>query len=303
MPEYDEREDRVATAIANYRPAVVSEEVARFARTVVLEVLPNNIERAKALLWAAARLGAFGVSVGLELDPKVLFHPSVIERFIVVEAQTMSSPVRRTLRTNLRHVALRVAPSLQPRPAPLSRERSKSPYSESEVAAHLQLADAQPTTARALRLSGLICLGAGAGLMGADLRHVRGRHVVSRSGGVVVDVKGARPRVVPVLSRYHERLMAAAAFAGDGYVIGGRNPDRRNVTNTLVASLAGGIDLPALDTGRLRATWLAVVADSVGLATFMAAAGITCSQRLGDIVATLDVTDEAAAVALLGGAR
>ena len=293
----------MATTIANYRPAASSAEVACFARAVVARAAPANSERAKALLWATTRLGAFGVSVGLALDPQVLLHPSVIERFIVVEAPTMSSAVRRTVRTNLRHVALRVAPSLQPRSMPLPRERSKSPYSEPELAAYLALADAQPTTARALRASGLICLGAGAGLMGKDLRHVRGHHVVSRSGGVVVEVKGARPRAVPVLSRYHERLVAAATFAKDGYVIGGKNPDRRNVTSTLVASLAGGIDLAPLDTGRLRATWLATVADQLGLATFMAAAGITCSQRLGDVIATLKVADEKSAVQLLGGAR
>jgi hypothetical protein len=35
----------------------------------------------------------------------------------------------------------------------------------------------------------------------------------------------------------------------------------------------------------------------------MAAAGITCSQRLGDLITTLDITGEAQAVALLGGTR
>ena len=37
--------------------------------------------------------------------------------------------------------------------------------------------------------------------------------------------------------------------------------------------------LSRLDTGRLRATWLAGCADLLGLATFMHAAGISCSQR------------------------
>ena len=35
----------------------------------------------------------------------------------------------------------------------------------------------------------------------------------------------------------------------------------------------------------------------------MDTAGITCSQRLGDLVAMVDAADEAAAVALLGAAR
>jgi len=45
------------------------------------------------------------------------------------------------------------------------------------------------------------------------------------------------------------------------------------------------------------------VADLLGIATFLAAAGITCSQRLGDLVATLPLADETAAVVLLGAGR
>jgi len=75
------------------------------------------------------------------------------------------------------------------------------------------------------------------------------------------------------------------------------------VTTPLIRSLAGGTGLPRLDTSRLRATWLRDCAERLGLATFMHAAGITCSQRLGDQIAALDPADEASAVALLGGTR
>jgi len=73
------------------------------------------------------------------------------------------------------------------------------------------------------------------------------------------------------------------------------------VTTPLLRSLAGGTGLPRLDTSRLRATWLADCAGQIGLATFMHAAGITCSQRLGDLLATLEPAGEAQAVRLLGG--
>jgi hypothetical protein len=106
-----------------------------------------------------------------------------------------------------------------------------------------------------------------------------------------------------VLSRYHERLDAAARFAGAGYVVGGDSAQRHNVTTPLVSSLAGGLHLSRLDTGRLRSTWLGECARAIGLAGFMTAAGISCSQRLGDIVATLEVPREEALVALLGGSR
>ncbi len=152
-----------------------------------------------------------------------------------------------------------------------------------------------------MRAAALVCLGAGAGLIRSDLRQARGADVTRRSGGVLVQVRGRRPRVVPVLARYHARLLEAAAFAGQCLLTGGTDPERGNITNPVAASLAGGTGLPRLDTSRLRATWLAEAAELIGLATFMAAAGISCSQRLGDITAALQPGDEAAAVALLGG--
>jgi hypothetical protein len=109
--------------------------------------------------------------------------------------------------------------------------------------------------------------------------------------------------VVPVLSRYHDALLASAEFAGTRLITGGRDPGRRNVTTPLISALAGGADLPRLDTGRLRATWLADCAGLLGLATFMHAAGITCSQRLGDLLASLEPAGEQDAIRLLGAAR
>ena len=273
-----------------------------FARQVVPLAAPGGRERAKNLLWAAARLADYAISLGLEPVPDVLLHPSVIERFARC-APGLSPVARRTLRTNLRFVARRVVPQLLPADVPLPRERAKAPYSAAEIAGYLALADAQPTVSRQMRAAGLVCLGAGAGLIRADLRAVRGSDVACRSGGVIVALRGARPRTVPVLARYHGRLLAAARFAGSGLVCGGADPGRRNITTPLTRSLSGGAGLPRLDTSRLRATWLADVAGLIGLATFMHAAGITCSQRLGDLLAALEPADEATAVALLGATR
>ncbi len=289
-------------AIARYSPESTNPEVAAFARALVERAGPKSVGRAKALLFAAARLGSFAASVGLELRSEVVLCDSVIERFIIVRTPHLSPAMRRTLRSNLRALASALGEHHSPAPVPLPRERAKAPYSPAEIEAYLALAKAQPTPARRMRLSGLIALGAGAGLMGADLRGVCGTDVVARSGGVVVKVKGGRARVVPVLARYHHALAASARFAGTRYVTGGFSPSRRNVTAGLVASVAGGSDLPALDTGRLRVTWLVTCAEMLGLGAFMDAAGITCSQRLGDLVAHLPRVEEGRAVSLLGAA-
>ena len=207
------------------------------------------------------------------------------------------------MRANLRFIGRRVVPQLYPADLPLPRERAKQPYGPAQIDGYLALADAQPTAERRMRAAGLVCLGAGAGLIRADLREVRGTDVACRSGGVLVIVRGARPRTVPVLARYHPRLLAAAASAGNALICGGADPGRRNITNPLIRALDGGGGLPRLDTSRLRATWLRDCAELLGLATFMRAAGISCSQRLGDLVAGLEPAGEAGAVRLLGARR
>jgi integrase len=294
--------DLVAGYIARWRPWSVPPPAVAFARDVVAAAAPGGQERAKNLLWAAAKLADYAIGLGLDPVPEVLLHPSVIERFARC-APGLSGVARRTLRTNLRFIARRVVPALYPQDAALPRERAKQPYSAAEIAGFLALADAQPAASRRMRAAGLVCLGAGAGLIRGDLRAVRGTDVICRSGGVIVAVRGARPRAVPVLSRYHDRLLAAARFAGTAPVCGGADPGRRNITTPLTRSLSGGTGLPRLDTSRLRATWLTDVAELLGLATFMHAAGITCSQRLGDLLAALDPADEATAVALPGATR
>ena len=152
-----------------------------------------------------------------------------------------------------------------------------------------------------MRAAGLVCLGASAGLIRGGLRDVRGTGVACRSGGVIVRVR--RARVVPVLAGYHAPLLAAARATGNGLICGGADPGRRNITNPLITALDGGGGLPRLDTSRLRATWLRDAAELLGLATFMHAAGISCSQRLGDLVAGLEPASEAGAVRLLGAVR
>ena len=293
-------ETGIAGYIAGWQPSSVSPQAAEFARVVVAAAEPGGRERAKNLLWAAGRLADWAIGRGLDLVPEVLLHSSVIERF-TAHAPGLTGVTRRTLRANLRFLARQVVPALAPADAPLPREHAKAPYTPTQIDGYLTLAAAQPAAARRMRAAGLVCLGAGAGLIRADLRGVAGSDITRRPDGVIVQVRGARPRAVPVLARYHQPLLAAAAFAGAGLVTGGADPARRNVTTPLVRALAGGTGLPRLDTSRLRATWLRDCAELLGLATFMHAAGITCSQRLGDLLATLEPGSDADAVALLGG--
>lgn len=290
----------VAAAIATYAPASVSAAAAAFARTAVSEAGPGSPTRAKALLWAASRLAGFGDQVGLEPKPEALLRASVIERFIALGCVELSPASRRTLRTNLRALARARDPA--PAPAPLPRERAKPPYSQAEIAGYLRLAAAQPTATRRMRAQALVALGAGAGVIGSELRQVRGDDVHRRSGGLVVEVSGYRARAVPVLARFGRPLEQAARFAANGYLVGGLDPERKNLTDRLNAALGRDGGLPRLEAGRLRSSWLCECARAIGLRAFMDAAGVRCSQRLGDLAAGAPEPGEEELVATLGGA-
>ena len=286
--------------VAGYVGIGVDAPAAAFARHVVAAAGPASPVRARSLLWAASRLAVWGASVGLEPLPAVLLHASVIERFVTVGLGARSAVLRRTARSNMRWVARRCGVAVNATPAVLSRGRPKAAYTPVEVDAFFALADSQPTESRRQRLIGLLCLGLGAGIEGGELRGVTGNHVVSRSGGVVVIVEGPRARGVPVLARYHTRLIAAARFAGDGYVCGGVSATRKNVTVNLVGRLAGGADLRRLEAGRLRVTWLTEQLARLGVAELVRAAGVHHAQHVWDLAARLDAGDETALIARLG---
>lgn len=291
----------MSLAIAAYAPCSVSAGAGAFARAVVARAAPESPQRAKALLFCASRVAAFAESVGLELCAEALLSEAAIERFVLRGCAGLSPATRRTLRTNLRSLARSLERHPGPLPVALPRERAKPPYSEAEVEGYLRLAAAQSTRARRVRCQALICLGAGAGIVAGELRHVHGSDVVARAGGVLVLVSGRRGRSAPVLAGYHEPLLEAAWSAGERLIVGGSDPARRNISDELCAALSADGSLPRLEPGRLRSTWLVSCAERIGLGAFMQAAGIRCSQRLGDLAAELPAATEPELVALLGG--
>src|SRR5579875_1879744 len=152
----------IARTIASYRPRGVSDETLTFARALVARAEPRTPERAKALLFAASRLASFAEAVGLCPSPEELLCEAVIERFLLQGTAALSPASRRTLRSNLRALGRALGSHPQPLPVPLGRERAKAPYSEAEIEGFLRLAACQPTEARRMRCSAVVCLGAGA---------------------------------------------------------------------------------------------------------------------------------------------
>ena len=146
--------------VAAWRPALVPAEAAAFARAAVTGCGPLGRDRAKNLLWAAGKLAGYGIGLGLEPVPHVLLHPSAIERF-TAHAPGLSGPARRTLRTNLRFIARRVVPHLDPADV-AAAERARRTYQKergSTTLARQHLASVLLVTALPIR-NGRTILGA-----------------------------------------------------------------------------------------------------------------------------------------------
>ncbi|HVA44150.1 MAG TPA: hypothetical protein VNF50_11770 [Acidimicrobiales bacterium] len=295
----NELEASIATWVP--RGQGISPAVADAARRAVAAAAPPA-SRTRALLWSVSRLGAWAQSVGLETCPEVILHPSVIERYVAVGMGPWPETTRRSVRTNLRFVARRAVPGLPHPPAPrgLPRARLKAPYSPGEVATLLAQAATQPTVARRMALSGLLGLGLGAGIVGAELRGITGASLRAAHGGLVLDVGGARARTVPVDPAYHQLLSSAAGYAGERFICGGVTPARKNLSADLTAR-ARGINQPRIEGGRLRSTWLVGHLARMGLRALLVGAGLASAQGLSDLVGFLTPLDEAGLVTALGG--
>ena len=179
------------------------------------------------------------------------------------------------------------SPTVPRRSAASSRWRTPSPRSE-----------------RRMRAAGLVCLGAGAGLIRGDLREARGSDVACRSGGVVVAVRGAargRCRCLPATTPRCWRRGPVRRERPD-LRRGRSGPPEPDEPADQRAGRRGRAAPAGHRPGCGRRGWPSC-AELLGLATFMHAAGISCSQRLGDLVAGLEPGGEAEAVRLLGAAR
>ena len=200
---------------------------------------------------------------GLSSQAETLFREATIERFVLTGCRAVSAATRRTLRTNLRALARAHRAAPRPEPAPLPRERAKRPLrggrdrglpAPGRRAAHRGAADARH----------------GADLPGGGGGPRRGRAAPRQraatssgaragwwSGLGTPGAGGAGARPLP--ARPWRRPPASP---GEGYLLGGREPGRRNLSAALRARCArtrpcrawsrGGCGRPGFASARSR---------------------------------------------------
>lgn len=289
---------RVAESISNWTPRQLSDEHAELCRECVRRISPPSAQAAKVSLVAVAHLVRWCHSQHMEITTKVLFDPNTYERWFRSGLTMMSAASRDSYRTRVRALAFVIEPTLQP-PSPGMGGHyasEKSPYSDDEVALLLLNARAQSTPFARARVACTICLGVGAGASSSDMRYLtkESLHRDEKSGALILTITGRRARVVPVLEEFADRLEAAASTYEPGaLLLGGTNPERVNISYSMLTSYRGGSDLPKLEIGRLRATWWRIMLTRNHFAAIMTMSGMAQSppREILKHLATPDLSD------------
>lgn len=255
--------ERVMTA---YRPAALRDEdpaivadVMEATRTWVAQAGPHDALSARQMIWAVApMMAALYRSLGA-LDVTMLNHQNV-EIWISNDNRHQTNGWRHLCRVCLRRVGRAVNPDGGwPNPTEIGRTPIALPYPQEIEAVFRQAAEIpRPKMDQAGRLW-VVGGGCGAGLNGVELGAAETGDLDERGDGrLVIEVRGHRPRRVPIRACWTATVRQAALLAQER---AGRHPARfipsgsKNTVSKSAASLdfgQGGLNLR-----RARTTWIA----------------------------------------------
>lgn len=255
--------DRVALTIESYTPDLPEAhwaEIATFVRESVNACEQKTPYTARELLVASARhVHWCWQTAGLPLDRDVVFRREVIAEYVAHGCQQMSPASAGNRRSQLLRMSeLLLGPQHRTsRLASLPPPDPTSPYTASEVIALRSWADGQKTTYRRVNCHVLLALGMGAGLSASEVTAVQAQHVHADEDGVLIEVTGARPRVVPVLAEWEQVLVqvASSAMRPDLFLFRPtREKTHRNLIGNFVDKTSPG--RVRANAQRMRSTWI-----------------------------------------------
>lgn len=225
--------------------------IRKTAEACVVQAAPSDADQARvSMRYNASYLVFLWSTLGIS-DPKDAYTQHNADIWL----RSLRSTRNDSWCYQARRMVERVGRAVNPegwtkKPIQLKRPGDPMPYDEAE----------QAMFARSLRhvvradLAQRIWVGAGAlgcGLRGTEMEAARAEDVEEVTGGLLVHVRGANARCVPVLHRYTDLVLDAMESVGDGPFIDAKRP-------SAAAGIAAGIRVgdESLSLSRARATWL-----------------------------------------------
>jgi integrase len=190
-------------------PASKREAVAAFVRDATAAVAPENVytvEQTTAPIVALVNWAH--VTCGLPLRYVVLFAPATIEQFLTqaVANNELATGTARNYRAHLSRIATAMGFPVAGSPTPIRRTVRAEPYTEENFAQWRLWARTRSTVLGKARADVMLALMAGAGLRRSELLALQTQHVITDLDDVWIRVDGDRPRVVPLLPAWRNRL-------------------------------------------------------------------------------------------------
>lgn len=253
----------VEKAIRRYRPHMLPDDlwlpVAAFVVESALMIPFADHRRAVEGMRSLSRFVTWSYHEGVPLDRERVFHPDNVERYIEIGATHMTDASRATRRSDLRRFGRQVTRKAPwtPRPKRLRAEYRIIPYSATEVRRLLEISRHQPSPLGQRRLTGMLALGLGCGLLPHEMATVRADALIQRHGVLCLQVSACHPRVIPITHPYDDILAEMRNTDPEPNLLGFERPvwDR-----SPLHKLVEGLDLPRYapkpNGSRLRMTWL-----------------------------------------------
>ncbi|WP_150307210.1 site-specific integrase [Planctomonas psychrotolerans] len=271
----------------DYTPMIPAEHwtmISGFVRHTVREAAPLTAYSEKQLYPAAARLALWAwQTASLPLEADVVFSAPVIDRFSAEGLLQYTNAGRNTMRARLRRMAdVLLGPDKDPdRHRPMGKSDPSAPYTQRDVSALRSWAASQGSEERRSSAGALLALGLGAGLAGKEIVGLRVADIEQDELGILVQVRGASARAVPVLRDWEQPLADRLSGAhNDTWAFrNGQEGGNPNLITDFVSRSYGRVNLQAR---RMRATWLVHhIAAGTPLVPLLRAAGLQSPEALG----------------------
>lgn len=279
----------VADYLATYVPDECDEiwtQIAGSVRRAIEDCQFQTVETARKYAVALNAYLRWRAQHGQSTDITTALTFAPIDEFFARGLCDLSDRSRRDYRSRLRTLAQRANASVGAPPAlRLGHNQVNAGYSLAEERLIRRAALNQYKPRARQRLCAIVGFCAGAGLSSEELRELRRRDCTIHDDGTIeVRVPGKRPRRT-VVRRIYERhvLIALQGLNGDDLVLTALKCASPITAILKDADLYG--NLPAIDTRRLRTTWIEWLMDQrVPLALAVEASGLRSSRTFWDIL-------------------
>ena len=236
--------------------------IAPFVREAVADCGSEVPYQSRDLLTVCSHYVNWCVTIAdIPLDRADTFDPFNIERYTHSALRSLKPATRTNHRAKLRRMSELLMPvgSRPSRMAPLDHSDAVSPYTDAEVIALRNWANALLTDTQQRDTNTVLALGIGAGLSAGEITRLTYRDLTADDHGVLVNVTYRHPRVIPVTADWEDWLIQLSTLAPldkDAFVFRARRTKKaRNTYSNFAAKLHPG-SAPRLNSQRARATWI-----------------------------------------------